>query len=186
MTFYIGLHQPHGARHCDRCCISINRPRGRKSGFQVGSWILDSGAFTEQATHGRYRHDAESYAEEIVRWSTNGNLLAAVSQDLMVEPSMLAKTGLNVTTHQRLTIERYDRIRAAVPAHIHVMPVLQGYQPEEYIDHLRQYGDRLTLACGWGSAACASATAILRPLRRSWAVLAEKSSARGTQRCSSV
>ncbi len=53
-------------------------------------------------------------------------------------------TGLDVATHQRLTIERYGRIRAAVPPHIHVMPVLQGYQPEEYLTHLEQYGDRLT------------------------------------------
>jgi hypothetical protein len=144
MTFYPGLHQPSDARHFPRCFISINRLRGRKSGFEVGDWILDSGAFTELATHGRYRHDPEEYAQEIVRWSTNGNLLAAVSQDLMCEPMMLAKTGLDVATHQRLTIERYDRIRAAVPAHIHVMPVLQGYRPEEYVDHLHQYGERLT------------------------------------------
>ena len=103
MTFYIGLHQPHDARHFPRCFISINRLRGRKSGFEVGDWILDSGAFTELAMHGRYRDEPEVYAEQITRWATNGNLLAAVTQDYMTEPFMLQRTGLDVATHQRLT-----------------------------------------------------------------------------------
>ena len=54
MTFYVGLHQPHDAKHFPRCFISNNRLRHRKSGFEVKDWILDSGAFTELATHGRH------------------------------------------------------------------------------------------------------------------------------------
>jgi hypothetical protein len=63
---------------------------------------------------------------------------------MMVEPAMLERTGLTVEDHQRITIERYDIIRAGVPDHIHIMPVLQGYAPSEYVSHIRQYGDRLT------------------------------------------
>lgn len=144
MVFFPGLHHPSDAKHFPRCMISINTIRNRKSAFEVGEWVLDSGAFTELARYGAYRHEPEDYAAEIVRWSTNGTLLWATTQDYMTEPFMLKKTGLTVAEHQRLTIERYDRIRAAVPPHIHILPVLQGYAPEEYVEHIRAYGDRLT------------------------------------------
>ena len=52
MTFCPGLHHPHIAHHFPRVLISINTLRRRKSGFEVNDWILDSGAFTEIATHG--------------------------------------------------------------------------------------------------------------------------------------
>ncbi len=143
MTFFIGLHQPSDAHHFDRCMISIDRLRGRKGGFPVGEWMLDSGAFTELATHGRYREEPEAYAAAVNRWAVNGRLICAVTQDSMCEPFMLTKTGLTIQQHQQRTIERYDRIRAAVAPHLHVLPVLQGYAPEEYVAHIRQYGGRL-------------------------------------------
>jgi hypothetical protein len=61
----------------------------------------------------------------------------------MCEPFILARTGLDVATHQRLTIERYDALRTLVGDAAYVLPVLQGFQPSEYVDHLRQYGERL-------------------------------------------
>lgn len=106
-------------------------------------WILDSGAFTELLLHGRYRDEPGVYVEQVRRWAGCGNLLAAVSQDFMCEPVMLARTGLDVAEHQRLTIERYDAIRDGVGGAACVMPVLQGYQPREYVAHVRQYGGRL-------------------------------------------
>lgn len=104
---------------------------------------MDSGAFTEISTHGTYRHSVGEYAAEIRRWSTNGNLLAAVSQDWMCEPWIIEKTGLSVLEHQRLTVERYDALLAEDTAGVYVLPVLQGYAPQDYIRHIRLYGDRL-------------------------------------------
>ncbi len=143
MKFYVGLHHPSAARHFDRCMVSINRLRDRKGPFAVGAWMLDSGAFTELSLYGHYRHDVDEYAAEIRRWQHCGTLVAAVSQDYMCEPFILAKTGLTVADHQRLTIERYDALYPRVSPRIGVLPVLQGYWPDEYLDHLRQYGDRL-------------------------------------------
>src|SRR6185437_6098405 len=60
----------------------------------------------------------------------------------MCEPVMLAKTGLTIADHQRLTIERYDALLRC-EAGCYIMPVLQGYQPEDYVRHIRQYGSRL-------------------------------------------
>ena len=143
MRFFVGLHQPSDAQHFDAAFVSINRIRNRKSGFQVGDWIMDSGAFTQILTHGGYPHPPSVYAAEIKRWADNGNLLAAVSQDYMCEPFMLEKTGMTVADHQRLTVERYDDLIACDTGGIYIMPVLQGYEPTDYVDHLRQYGDRL-------------------------------------------
>lgn len=144
IQFYVGLHQPSDARHFDRCMVSVNRLRERKSGFAVGDWMLDSAAFTELFTHGHYRHAPEDYAAQVVRWSSCGRLVAASSQDYMCEASILERTGLDVVTHQRLTIERYDVIQRLAGHATHVLPVLQGYQPSEYVQHIRQYGERLT------------------------------------------
>lgn len=142
MRFFVGLHQPSDARHFDACFISVNRLRKRVSDFPVSDWILDSGAFSTILTHGGYPNPVEEYADQIRRWKTCGNLLAAVSQDYMCEPSMLAITGLNIADHQRLTIERYDALQRCETG-CYIMPVLQGYAPDDYVSHIRQYGARL-------------------------------------------
>lgn len=144
MEFFVGLHQPSDAKHVEASAfISVNRLRDRKSGFQVGRWIMDSGAFSTIFTHGGYPEMPETYAAEIKRWACNGELLAAVSQDYMCEASMLAITGLTIAEHQRLTIERYDAITACDTGGVYIMPVLQGYAPADYVSHIRQYGSRL-------------------------------------------
>jgi hypothetical protein len=104
--------------------------------------MLDSAAFTEISCHGHYRTSVQSYAEEIKRWKRCGKLVAAVSQDLMCEPFILEKTGLTVLDHQRLTIERYDELLQCGTG-VYILPVLQGYLPEEYVSHIRQYGARV-------------------------------------------
>ena len=142
MRFFVGLHQPSDAKHFDAAFISVNRIRTRKSNFAVGDWIMDSGAFSTILQHGGYPHPVEEYASHIRRWRSNGTLLAAVAQDYMCEPAMLAKTSLSIADHQRLTIERYDDLLRCETG-CYIMPVLQGYAPEDYVSHIRQYGSRL-------------------------------------------
>lgn len=142
MRFFVGLHQPSDARHFDAVFVSVNRLAKRKSNFVVGDWIMDSGAFTEISTHGHYRTPVKDYADQIRRWKSCGNILAAVTQDYMCEAHILAKTGLTVADHQRLTIERYDALLAEDTG-VYILPALQGWIPHEYVDHIRQYGDRL-------------------------------------------
>jgi hypothetical protein len=139
--FFIGLHHPSDAWPFLRSMISVNAIRDRKGPFKANDWIMDSGAFTEISTHGRWRTTPEEYAEQINRWKSNGNMLAAVSQDLMCEPFILEKSGLTIPEHQAITIERYARLIHLTNAY--VMPVLQGYSPESYAAHLGQYGTLL-------------------------------------------
>ena len=143
MLFYVGLHEPAHARHFARAFISVNRLRRRKAPFPAQAWIMDSGAFTEIAAHGHYRHDVAHYAADIVRWRDNGGLVCAVAQDWMCEPWIVRKTGLTVAEHQRRTIDRYDALMEADTG-VAIMPVLQGFDPDDYRRHIAAYGDRLT------------------------------------------
>jgi len=148
MRFYIGTHKVNHAKHFEQCFVSINVLSKRKSDFAVNDWIMDSGAFTELSTYGYYRFPVEDYAEGINRWKVCGNLEYAVCQDYMCEPFVIEKTGLDIEGHQRLTIERYD---ALIPlTDVTVLPVLQGYNPDDYLKHLEMYGHRLPISCRVG------------------------------------
>lgn len=141
MRFFVGLHKPSHAQHFDAVFLSVNALRDRVSDFFANDWIMDSGAFTTITTYGGYPHGVEEYSAQINRWRRCGRLLAAIAQDWMCEPWMLEKTGLTIADHQRLTIERLDALRPL--SEVYVMPVLQGYAPQDYVDHLRAYGGRI-------------------------------------------
>ncbi|WP_180267993.1 DUF7221 family queuine tRNA-ribosyltransferase-like protein, partial [Nostoc linckia] len=128
--------------------ISVNTLRDRVSDFEVGDWILDSGAFTEISTYGYYRYPVEEYFGQTCRWVKCGNLLTAATQDWMCEAFVLNRTGLDVATHQRLTIERFDQIISLDPP-VPIMPVLQGYRSSDYISHLQQYGEERLPLGSW-------------------------------------
>jgi len=140
--FFIGLHHPTDCWPFLRCMVSVNVLRERKRDFRVNGWLMDSGAFTELSTHGRYRFNAEEYVSQIDRWRHCGQLQAAVSQDYMCEPFILQKTGLTVQDHQTLTIERYREIKQWIDQ-VYIMPVIQGFEPDSYASHVRQYGSLL-------------------------------------------
>lgn len=145
VIFYVGLHQPADAHRFPRACVSINRLRTRRKPLGCPDVLVDSGAFTELDRHGHYRYGVEEYASQLRRLHDEGivNITAAVAQDYMCEPFMLAKTGLTVADHQRLTIERYDALMACgLP--FPILPVLQGFAPADYQRHVEAYGDRLT------------------------------------------
>jgi hypothetical protein len=143
MRFYVGMHQPGHTKHIARAFVSINRVRNRKSPVPAQEWIMDSGAFTELSTHGCYRHAVDQYAADVNRIAAlNPTLIAVVAQDWMCEPVIIAKTGLSVGEHQRLTIERYDDLLRFV-RDVNVMPVLQGFRVSDYLDHIDLYGARL-------------------------------------------
>lgn len=141
--FFIGSSPSMASRLGDNCSgvmVSVNSLRKRKSDFKVADWILDSGAFTEISKFGDYRYSVDEYAHQINKWAKCGNLLIAVSQDYMCEPFILEKTGLTIEKHQELTINRYDALTKICS--FPIMPVIQGYQVSDYLNHLIKYGDR--------------------------------------------
>ena len=148
---YVGLHQPSDAKHVRTCFLSINRLRGkygRKAPLPAGmvEAVIDSAAFTEIMTHGRYRHSTLEYARDAAPWCADPRVKALVAQDYMCEPAAPEKTRLTIAEHQRLTIERYDDLLAScaqLGVTTYILPVLQGWSPEDYVAHLKAYGSRL-------------------------------------------
>ena len=155
MKFYVGIHHPDKAQHLERCCVSANRLASRQVRFGPNEWLLDSGAFTKIAAHGCYTDwDLTEYLITISNFFMCGQLQAAVTQDLMCEPAMLKRTGLTIADHQRVTIERFLALREGLRrqnvvcgdqrcSDVYLMPVLQGYELDDYVSHVRQYGELL-------------------------------------------
>lgn len=133
---------PNHAVYFDACMISYARVRGRKKPIPSPRWMLDSGAFTEVARNGGFRDGPDVYAETINRLAEHDGMVAAVAQDWMCEPFVVRRTGLSVREHQQRTVERYDRLQRLTDHYI--LPVIQGYMAEEYIQHIEDYGSLLT------------------------------------------
>jgi hypothetical protein len=102
------------------------------------SWALDSGAFTELAQFGAWRTGPDQYAADVRTYSwAIGRLLWAAPQDWPCEPTVLAKTGLTVSEHQRRTTDNYLALRLRLGPL--VIPVVQGSAPADYMRHVEQY-----------------------------------------------
>jgi hypothetical protein len=145
MMFFVGMHQPSDAGRVRGAFISIHRLKKRRSTFPARRFIIDSGGFQSIRLHGGYPLNPWFYAQQVKRWKglMGKKLLAAVSQDYMCEPAMILKTGLSIPEHQRLTIQRYDDLMACDLGGAYLMPVLQGYEPKDYVAHLKMYDERL-------------------------------------------
>lgn len=105
-----------------------------------------------------YSISTRRYAELIARWSSCGNLVAACAQDFMCEDFMFEhainpetgepKTleerwamddmtrGASIPEHQEMTVSRYLNLRHQVReigCETPIMPVIQGYEIEDYL-----------------------------------------------------
>lgn len=165
VQFFVGIHQPSDAHRFKRCCISIHRLGKRQKPLGCPNVFIDSGAFTTIGKHGGYPEPVGVYAQRLYELHTQGvaNIYGAAAQDYMCEPAVIAKLlqipekelsprrhAEMVRDHQERTIARYDALLEALrglfagPIPFPVLPVIQGYHPEEYRRHMRMYGARLT------------------------------------------
>lgn len=143
VRFFPGLHHAGTAQHFTQACVNWRNLNRYKNPIKGNCKILlDSCAFTELTNHRYYQHTVEEHAAQIRYACTIADVEIAVAQDYMCEDFVLARTALSVFDHQNMTITRYDEL-AAQDLPCPIMPVLQGYSPNEYVNHLKQYGDRL-------------------------------------------
>lgn len=144
-TFYVGTNKPYWVwdrepRHPLFISIRSLRPYKRLKPARV-KWCLDSGGFTELTKFDKWKTSPEQYVDEIRKVSAEiGNLVWASPQDYMCEPHMVKKTGLDIPTHQRLTCENFLTLKQLGPE-LPIIPVLQGWEPDDYINHLDLYND---------------------------------------------
>lgn len=144
MLFYLGTHRPSWLALTDvPLFVSAVTLRGRRTYPRArGRWALDSGGFSELQAHGRWTVGALQYANETIEWAAEVGMpdFAAI-QDWMCEPFMLEKTGKTIAEHQERTVESYAELRALAPS-IPWMPVVQGWQADDYERHVELYAAR--------------------------------------------
>ncbi len=136
--FYLGTHKAGWLGHAGiPLMVSCRTLRIRKTMPRaVAPWVLDSGGFTELSLYGEWRTSRSEYVALVARFESEiGSLAWAAPQDWMCEPLILAKTGLNVAVHQRMTVDNFREIDGRGP----FIPVLQGWTRDDYLRHVDQY-----------------------------------------------
>lgn len=121
--------------------------RYRQDPMVVNRWMMDSGAFSQINLYGDFIMSPEEYIKLACKFQYNGRLACVVTQDYMCEPDVIKKlneTGnrASVRIHQKKTVERYIKlVDLAKKYHLQVpvMPVLQGWEVDDYWDHYCMY-----------------------------------------------
>ena len=141
MKFFLGTHQPGWLTKTRvPLFVSFTRLRVYKTLPRAKSpWALDSGAFSELFRNGQWTISARQYANGVRRLQEQvGRLEWASIQDWICSPVVIKRTGLEVTTHQKKTIESLQTLRHLAPE-VSWLPVLQGWDVQSYLTHLRMY-----------------------------------------------
>ena len=138
---------PDGTDCQSGAMLSAYALRKRKSNPSVGRWMLDSGAFSQVTMFGDFIQSPAEYVRLAVSFQDAGDLACIATQDYMCEPSVIAKLqsqgrAASVRIHQKKTVERYIQIMdegIKQGLKVPVMPVLQGWEVEDYVDHYLLY-----------------------------------------------
>jgi hypothetical protein len=150
MRFFLGTHEAHWLGKLSvPLFVSRQRLVNRKKLPRTKvPWALDSGAFTELQKYGRWTVTAQDYVDQVRRFQEIGQMQWASIQDWMCEPIVIAGgtigsitftgTHLSVAEHQRRTTENYLQLQGLAPE-IPWVPVLQGWEMDDYFSHLEQY-----------------------------------------------
>jgi len=145
MNFYVGTDDLMRCGLLERSMISATRlAKDKNPKFNPKTWMLDSGAFSQIANHGEFTMSVTQYAQLIQRYADKGDLTCAVAQDYMCEPIAREATGKSVREHQHMTTRRYFHLLEELRnnfCNVELMPVLQGWEPLDYVEHLRLYED---------------------------------------------
>lgn len=147
-VFYLGSHQTNWLPNVEvRLFISHRRLAQRKVLPKARTgWALDSGGFSELSLYGGWRTSPEEYVAAIRRYDREiGKLEWAAPQDLMTEPAMLARTGLTVLDHQRMTVANFVLLEQLWArdewSDCPIQPTLQGQTVADYLRCWDMYGE---------------------------------------------
>ncbi len=141
MDFYLGTHMLSWLTRTEvPLFVSAVRLRQRRRQPRAkGRTAFDSGGFSQLLAHGEWTGDDRTYGAEVSGWAEEVGMPDFVAcRDMMCEPVMLAKTGKSIAYHQAKTIESYVTLTALYPR-IPWLPVVQGWQADDYRSHVDQY-----------------------------------------------
>jgi hypothetical protein len=143
MKFYVGVGQQSQIMWVkDRFMLSFQVARRRKHVWGIPDrleWIMDSGSYSELKKHGKYTFTPEEYFNNILLWQPD----YFVNMDWMCEPHQLEKTGKTAKEHQELSLEHQIKLHELLEdswfkEHCELMGIIQGWTPEQYVDHIDQ------------------------------------------------
>lgn len=140
MRFWLGTHEVSWLKRLDvELFVSHRRFQRQQSLPRArGPWALDSGAFSELSQFGEWRSGHADYVAAVRRYQEEvGQLAWCAPRDYMCEPFIVRKTGLSVEEHQRRTVDDFLRLRQDLG--MLVVPVLQGWEPGEYLRCAERY-----------------------------------------------
>ncbi len=140
MRFWLGTHLPAWISRVEQpLFVSHRRLVGRKTlPVPVGPIAIDSGAFSELNEFGEWRTSETAYVDAVARYAAELKIEWAAPMDWMCEPFVIEKTGLSVVEHQHRTVDNFVRLREQSDIFI---PVLQGYEMDDYFACLEMYDD---------------------------------------------
>jgi hypothetical protein len=153
--FYLGTHKPHWLWSPQYTGEGIplfvsRRQLQRRRGLHpaLSSWALDSGGFTQLSQFGAWDMTPRQYTAQVQRYNKEiGRLDFVAVMDWMCEPHILNKTCKTIKQHQMLTIQSYIDLMECDP-HIPWLPVLQGWKPGDYFNHVEMYLKHNIDLCG--------------------------------------
>lgn len=151
--FFVGMQEPSWLNRSGGVpkFISVNRLDRLKSREDrwpvtcVDPWAIDSGAYIaldSANTSTPWWMPDEIYASKILSFATDSGRPPdfVAPQDWPCEPNVRKRTGLSVREHQRLTLESYLFLTEEWPW-LPWIPVLQGWEAGEHVDHVHMYED---------------------------------------------
>lgn len=144
VSIYLGTNEPAWLPRMTTPLFVARQRLARRKRLPraAGRWALDSGGFMHLRQNGRWTIAPAQYAAEARRYRDEvGGLDWAAIQDWMCEDEILKKTGLSVREHQTRTIDSYAQLLDIAPE-MPWCPVLQGWTPGDYLDHVEQYARR--------------------------------------------
>lgn len=152
MIFLLGAHHPRWLERAGVPLFVSHRALARRPLPRARvPWSLDSGAFTEVASFGRFVTSPAEYVAAVRRYRDEVGLLQwAAPQDHMCEPFVLARSTLagTVDEAQAWTVDNYLELRT-LGADLPLVPVVQGQTLDDYRRHVDAY-----LAAGIDLTAC--------------------------------
>jgi len=141
VRFWLGTHRPNWLKQTDVPLMVSHRTLGeyKRLPRAAGSWVLDSGGYSELSMYGEWRTPVRAYVKSVKRYTSEvGGLEWAAVQDWMCEPWILKKTGLDIDEHQYRSVVSYLELRLRAPE-MPWMPVLQGWEAADYLRHAEMY-----------------------------------------------
>lgn len=141
MKFYLGTHRPHWLAFAGVPLFVSRTTIGKykKKPVAIAPWALDSGGFSEVVLRGGWTITPAEYIKEVRQCRDEVGMMDwAAPQDWMCEPVALAATGLTIAEHQRRTVANFLDLVSMAPE-LPFIPVLQGWAPSDYVDHVEQY-----------------------------------------------